>query len=159
MGAFGFNAYRAFVLLLGIWTGSGLHDSLTNHFAWHADPVGFAARPIPEGTFNPWPFSTMLLLVATIAAGVALWRYRGAGRRGGVITVAGTALIIAATLGWFVPQLILMDGGTLTDAELIGHARTWIMLNAVRQVLLVGFFAYALVVLPLLAGDRLGDSD
>ena len=75
MSGFGLNAYRIFVLLLGIWTGSGIHDSVANHFAWHADPLASAARPRFEGIMNPWPFSTMLLLLATAVAGGVMWRF------------------------------------------------------------------------------------
>lgn len=39
---------------------------------------------------NPWPFTTMALLLATIVAGVA-WRYRGAGRREALVALGGTA--------------------------------------------------------------------
>jgi hypothetical protein len=72
MSAFGRTAYRIFVFLLGIWTGAGIHDSLTNLFAWHADPVAYANRPTLPGMFSPWPFTTLLLLLATIAAGIVL---------------------------------------------------------------------------------------
>ena len=149
MTGFGLNALRVFALLLGIWTGAGIHDSLSNHFAWHADPVAFAARPVLAGMVNPWPFTTMALLLATIVAGVVAWRYRGAGRREALVALGGTALIIVATLAWFVPQLGLMFGqdGSLTDAELIAHSRTWITLNAVRQLLLVILCWYVLLAL------------
>lgn len=153
MSAFGRSAYRLFVLLLGIWTGSGIHDSLSGHFAWYADPVGWGNRPVVEGELNPWPFSTMLLLLATLVAGAVLWRYRGPARKEAIATVAATAMILAATLAWFVPQLGLMAGGTLDDAALIAHSRTWIVLNAVRIVLLVLIFYYALI-----AVARLGDA-
>ena len=147
MSGFGLNAYRIFVLLLGIWTGSGIHDSLSNHFAWHADPVGWANRPPIDGIVNPWPFSTLLLLIATIVAGIVGWRYRGAGRREAVVALAGTFLILVATLAWFVPELGRMAGGTLSDPEQIGHARTWIAANAIRIVLLIGLFYSGLAAL------------
>jgi hypothetical protein len=150
MSTFGLVAFRIFVLLLGIWTGSGLHDSLSNHFAWYADPVGWAARPVVEGMVNPWPFSTMLLLVATIVAAVIMRRYRGPGRREALIAIAGTALILVATLAWFVPQLGLMGGGTLSDAQQIAHAHRWIALNAVRQLLLIALFYEGLVALGMI---------
>ena len=147
MSGFGLNAYRIFVLLLGIWTGSGIHDSLSNHFAWHADPVGWANRPPIDGIVNPWPFSTLLLLIATIVAGIVVWRYRGAGRREAVVALAGTFLILVATLAWFVPELGLMASGKLPDPDLVSHAHTWIAANAVRLVALVGLFWLALVAL------------
>lgn len=137
MSRLGLAAYRIFVLLLGIWTGSGIHESIANHFAWHADPVAWANQPRVEGVINPWPFSTMLLLVATLGAAIVVWRYRGEGRNQAIAAVAGTALIILATLVWFVPELGLMNGGTLRDAELISHARTWIALNAARLIALI----------------------
>ena len=152
MTAFGLGAYRLFVLLLGIWTGAGIHDSLTNHFAWHSDPVAYANRPTLPGMFSPWPFTTMLLLIATVAAGIVLWRYRGSGRREALAAVGGTAIILVATLAWFVPELGRMFGDPpMTGEELIAHSRTWIALNAVRIVALVAFFYCALVALGRVA--------
>jgi hypothetical protein len=72
MGASGRAAYRIFVLLLGLWTGSGVHDSLSSHFARHADPVAYADRPTLPGTFSPWPFSALLLLIAIGGAALIL---------------------------------------------------------------------------------------
>ena len=153
MGAFGRSAYRIFVLLLGIWTGSGIYDSLSNHFAWHADPAAYANRPTLPGMFSPWPFSTLLLLIATIVAAIVLWRYRGAGRREALAVIGGTALILVATLAWFVPELGRMFGDPpMTGAELVSHSRAWIALNAVRIVALVILFYYALVALGRIAG-------
>lgn len=153
MGAFGRTAYRIFVLLLGIWTGAGIHDSLSNHFAWHADPAAYANRPTLPGMFNPWPFSTLLLLIATIVAGIVLWRYRGPGRREALVAIAGTALILVATLAWFVPELGRMFGDPpMTGADLVDHSRTWIALNAVRIVALVALFYCGLVALGRIPG-------
>lgn len=152
MRAFGRNAFRVYVVLLGIWTGSGVHDSASTHFAWWADPVAWSARPAWEGMINPWPFSTMALLLATLVAGVVAFRYRGPGRKAALFSLGGTALILVATLGWFVPQLGLMASGELDAAGLISHGRTWIALNAVRLLLLVVLFWSA-----LLALGRFGD--
>ncbi|HEX8526341.1 hypothetical protein [Allosphingosinicella sp.] len=156
MTAFGRTAYRIFVFMLGIWTGAGIHDSLTNHFAWHADPAAYANRPTLPGMFSPWPFTTLLLLIATIAAGIVLWRYRGAGRRDALAAIGGTALILVATLAWFVPELGRMFGEPpMTGTELIAHSRTWIALNAVRIVALIALFYLALLALGRIAGaDR-----
>lgn len=157
MGAFGRAAYRSFVFLLGIWTGAGIHDSLTNHFAWYADPAAYANRPTLPGMFSPWPFTTLLLLIATLAAGIAVWRYRGAGRREALVPIGGTALILAATLAWFVPELGRMFGDPpMTGAELVDHSRTWIGLNAVRIVLLIGLFYHALGTLGRMAAPGPG---
>ncbi len=157
MGAYRRAAYRIFVLLLGIWTGAGLHDSLSNHFAWHADPAAYANRQILPGTFSPWPFTTLLLLIATVGAAIAVWRYRGAGRREALTAIGGTAFILVATLAWFVPELGRMFGDPpMTGAELVAHSRTWIALNAARIVLLVFLFHQALVALgriPLASRD------
>jgi hypothetical protein len=159
MSTFGLTIFRIFVLLLGIWTGAGIHDSLSNHFAWHADPVGWAARPSVEGMVNPWPFTTMLLLIATIVAAVVVRRYSGPGRREALIAIAGTALILVTTLAWFVPQLGVMGGGTLSDAEQISHAHRWIALNAVRQIVLIALFYEALVALGrVVRRDALSES-
>jgi len=155
MGAFGRNAFRVYVLLLGIWTGSGIHDTASTHFAWWADPVVWYARPAWAGMVNPWPFSTMLLLLATLVAGVVAWRYRGPGRKPALISLAGTALILVATLAWFVPQLGLMGSGRLDEAALVAHGRTWIVLNAARLVLLLALLWSALLALGRI-GERTG---
>lgn len=147
MGSFGLNAFRVYAILLGIWTGSGVHDTLSTHFAWQADPVAWEARPSWPGLVNPWPFSTMALLVATLVAAVVVWRYRGDGRRQAAISVAGCGVILVATLAWFVPELGLMASGKLADAELVSHAHTWIAANAVRLVALGGLLWLALVAL------------
>lgn len=156
MSVFGRGAYRLFVLLLGLWTGAGLHDSLSSHFAWYADPIVWADRPVLPGMVNAWPFTTMALLLATIVAGVAVWRYRGPGRRHAALALGGTALIIAATLGYFVPMLGAMfgEGSTMTDAQLVAASHSWIVLNAVRQLILLVLFWYALVALGRLASPR-----
>ncbi|HEX8512471.1 MAG TPA: hypothetical protein VF688_05130 [Allosphingosinicella sp.] len=157
MSAFGRAAYRIFVFLLGIWTGAGIHDSLTSHFAWHADPVAYANRPTLPGMFSPWPFTTLLLLLATVAAAIVLRRLRGPGRREALAAVAGTALILVVTLAWFVPELGRMFGDPpMTGAELVAHSRTWIALNAVRIVALVGLFYCALLGLGRMAGPLAG---
>ena len=154
MRAFGRNAFRVYVILLGVWTGSGLHDSVANHAAWWADPVAWNARPTMAGMINPWPFSTILLLLATIVAAVAVFRYRGAGRKPALISLGGAALVIVATLAWFVPQLGLMGSGQLDEPALVAHAHTWITLNAVRQVILLALFWSALLALGRFGEDR-----
>lgn len=153
MSAFDRTAYRIFVFLLGIWTGSGIHDSLTNHFAWYADPVAYANLPTLPGMFSPWPFTTLLLLIATIVAGIVVRRYRGAGRREALAAIGGTAFILVATLAWFVPELGRMFGDPpMTGAELIARSRTWIGLSAVRIVALLILFYYGLVALGGISG-------
>ena len=154
MGAVGRTVFILFVLLLGIWTGSGFHDTVATNSGWYADPVAYANHPPLPEAINPWPISTMLLLLATLAAAVALWRHRGPGRREGLIAVAGTALVLVATLAWFVPKLGVMAGGTLSDAELVSLARIWISLNVARLLLLIGLFYYALLALTRLAPAR-----
>lgn len=147
MRAFGLNAFRVYTVLLGVWTGSGVHDTLSSHFAWWADPVAWYARPAWDGLANPWPFTTMALLLATLVAGVVAFRWRGPGRKAALFSLGGTALILVATLAWFVPELGLMGSGQLDAAGLISHGRTWIVLNAVRLVLLVAVLWSALLAL------------
>jgi hypothetical protein len=154
MSSLSLNAFRVYIVLLGVWTGSGVHDTFATHFAWYADPVAWQARPPWPGLVNPWPFSTMLLLLATLAAGIAVWRYKGPERRAGLISVFGCAIILVATLTWFVPQLGLMSAGTLTEPELVEHGRTWIVLNALRLVVLIVLMWLALISLEQFSAAR-----
>ena len=147
MTGFRLFAFRAFAFALLIWTGAGLHESLADHFAWWADPVAAGAVPSLAGTVNPWPFTTIALLLATVAAALSLRGYRGPGKREGVIALAGAALIIVATLGFFVPQLGVMADPAIAPDTLVAAAHRWIVLNALRTVVLFVLGWYALVAL------------
>jgi hypothetical protein len=79
----------------------------------------------------------------------------GAGRREAVAAVGGTALILVATLAWFVPELGRMFGDPPTTGDdLVAHSTTWIALNAVRIAALVGLFYFALLGLGRIAGPQ-----
>ena len=141
-------AYRIFVLLLGIWTGSGVYDSLYGHVAWWADPVGWVRTPPVPGAINPWPFTTGLLLLSVLAM-LALVARRQDERRIALPTLLGVLAILVVTFAYFVPTLVRLFGGgeRLTEAEITSISQTWIVLNAVRIVVLIGLFYAALVAL------------
>jgi hypothetical protein len=151
-------AYRIFVVALGVWTGSGIHDTIQGHWGWYHDPVEWIRTSVAQaGSINPWPITSALLLLATLAAlGLSL-RYRGPGRRDALIPLLGTLAIIVVTLAYFVPMLgKLADPASLSDAEIISDSRTWIVLNIIRQLILVALFYRALVALGRfgMAGSR-----
>lgn len=139
--------YIAFLLALAVWMGGGVFESIASHRAWYADPVGYTrAYAAPRGTVNPWPFTTAVLALCTLAALAAFARHRGPGR-GEVLAVLATVLVVLAATGiYFVPTLFrLADHAALTDAQITSLSRTWIRLNVLRMALLLGVFAYALV--------------
>lgn len=151
------SAVRFFALALVLWTGAGLHESISNHFGWWADPVAYAAAPSPPGLVNAWPFTTIVLLLATIAAAVCVRGYRGPGKREAVIALGGAGLVLVATLGFFVPQLgVLADPAIAPDA-LVAASRRWITLNMLRTVVLLILGWNALIALGRFAPERTAD--
>lgn len=148
--------YIVFLVVLALWTGSGVFDSISSHPAWAADPVGYTRgyRP-PPGSVNPWPMLTALMALCTIAGLVALARYRGPGHREAIIVLAGVFAVLVATGAYFVPTLIrLADHAALTDAQITSMARTWMTLNVIRIVLVLALLTYGLVSLTRLAQAR-----
>ena len=140
-------AFRFFALMLVLWTGAGLHESLSGHFGWWADPVAYVAAPPPPGMINAWPFTTMTFLLATVTAAICLRGYAGEGKREAVIALAGAGIVLAATLGFFVPQLAVVGDPSLDADALVATSRRWIALNALRTVVLLVLGWYALIAL------------
>lgn len=147
--------YITFLVSLAVWVGGGVFDTLSGHPAWYANPVAFIRRPpYPEGMVNPWPFTTAILALCTLAALAAFARYRGAGRREVLIVLTGTIMVLIATGVYFVPTLVrLADHATLTDAQITSMSYRWMLLNVIRIVLLLGLLAYSLVSLLHLARE------
>lgn len=145
--------YIVFVVALAIWMGSGVFDTISSHFAWHADPVSYIrGSSAPEGTVNPWPFTTAFLALAHLTALIVFARHRGPGRREVLFVLISVLGILIATGTYFVPTLgRLADHATLTDAQITAMSLKWIYLNVLRIVLLVTLFAYSLVGLVRLA--------
>lgn len=148
--------YIFFVVMLGLWSGAGIHDSLSLHSGWYADPVRFVrtVNP-PPGYVNPWPYTTGLLIAATLATLAAFARFRGDGRRDVLLVLALTIVIILSTMVYFVPTVVRLDSPeTMTDADIISASHLWIETNAVRMVTLVVLLAWSLVALKRMAGNR-----
>lgn len=150
--------YIAFIAALGIWSGSGVYDTVRSHPGWWSDPVAWVrapASPQEALSLNPWPFTTMLLALCTLAGLAAFARYRGRGRREVLVVLACVFVILVATGVYFVPTLIkLGDPAALTDAQITAMSRTWMELNIVRNVVLQALVVYALVGLMRLAEAR-----
>ena len=140
--------FRLFVLALAIWTGGGVFQTLTDHSGWHADPVGWVrGYSVRSGSANPWPLTTAIAGLTTLATLGAFARYRGPGRRTVWISTAGALLVLLATGLYFVPRLGTIFGqtATLTDAQIIAYSNQWILLNAIRLVVLLALLYTALV--------------
>lgn len=139
---------QAFIVILGIWTGAGVHDTLMNHFAWWADPVSYVrGRVMVPGIVNPWPFTTGVFALLTLTALASFARYRGEAKRAVMVVLICAVVVLGVTGVYFVPQLGVMADPSLPDADLIRYSKDWIRYNAVRIVFLVGLFYYALTTL------------
>lgn len=154
------SLYMAFILALGIWSGSGVYETLQSHPGWWADPVAWVRAPAgPQDavSLNPWPFTTMLLALCTLAGLAVFARYRGPGRREVLVVLASVFVILVATGVYFVPTLVrLGNPAALTDAQITSLSYRWMQLNLLRNVVLQALIAYALVGLMRLAQARMG---
>jgi hypothetical protein len=148
--------FQAFIVSLGIWTGAGVHDTLMNHFAWWGDPVAYVrTRVFTPGLVNPWPFTTAILALLTLTGLASFARYKGEAKRALMIIFGGMFVVLLATGIYFVPQLGLFGPDTtLTDADIIRHSKDWIRYNAVRLVVLIALFYYALSTLARMSARR-----
>lgn len=141
------TVYLLFITTLAIWLGGGVFDSLRTNLFWYLHPVA-SVRTVtePEGQFNPWPLTTALLALTTLAGLSLFARYQGPGRRTVLGVLISTFLILLVTGLYFVPTLIKLAQPTqLSDAQIIGMSRTWVSLNLIRMALLLGIFFYALL--------------
>jgi hypothetical protein len=152
------SLYVAFIVALGIWSGSGVYDTIHGHPGWWSDPVAWVRAPVAPRdalSLNPWPFTTMLLALCTLAGLGAFARYRGAGRREVLVVLTSVFVILVATGVYFVPTLYrLGNHAALTDAQITGMSYTWMRLNIARNVVLQALMVYALVGLMRLAQAR-----
>jgi hypothetical protein len=150
------RVFQAFIVILGIWTGAGIHDTLMNHFAWWADPLGYVRGRVPApGIVNPWPFTTGILALLTLTALAFFARYRGEARRAVMGVLVSAVVVLAVTGAYFVPQLGVMADPTITDADLLRYSKDWIRYNAARICFLVGLFYFALSTLARMSrADR-----
>ncbi len=136
--------FQAFIVILGIWTGAGIHDTLMNHFAWWADPLSYVrGRVAVPGIVNPWPFTTGIFGILTLTALASFVRYRGEAKREVMAVLVSAVMVLAVTGVYFVPQLGVMADPALPDVDLLRYSKDWIRFNAVRIVCLVGLFYFA----------------
>ncbi len=155
MGKVRITIYRVFLLILAVWVGGGVFDSIASHPAWMTDPVGWVrGASIQAGSTNPWPSTTVLMMLATVAGLIAFWRGGPAGGREARIILAILAVVLVATMAWFVPTLGVLFGpgaADLSDERIISLSRLWTGLNLVRIVILVGVLYYGLIILGRMA--------
>lgn len=140
-------SFRLFALMLGIWTGAGVYETIYSHSGWYADPSGWLRSAAPPGAVNPWPVLTVLVALSTLAALALDWRGRAAGRLG-LVAILGALAVLAATGLYFVPSLITLEGhAAMEQAAVAAMSRTWIRLNLVRIPVLLALFYAALAAL------------
>jgi hypothetical protein len=139
--------YLAFLLALAVWMGGGVFETIASAPAWSADPVRWVRTVVPpDGSVNPWPFTTAAMALTTLALLAAFARHRGPGRREAMVCGLVMLAVLVATGVYFVPTLMALAGhATLSDAEIVSMSHLWIRLNLARIALLLGLFVYALV--------------
>jgi hypothetical protein len=154
--------FIAFLVALGIWSGSGVYDTIRGHPAWWSDPVAWVRTPMSAQeamTLNPWPFTTMLLALCTLAGLAAFARYRGPGRQNALVVLGSVFLILVATGVYFVPTLIrLGNHAALTDAQITSMSYRWMQLNIARNVVLQALIVYGMMGLMRMAQARVAVS-
>jgi hypothetical protein len=150
------SLYIAFLVSLAVWVGGGVFDSISSHPAWHANPVAHVRTVTPPpGFVNPWPFTTAVVALLTLACMAAFARYRGDGRREVLLVLAGVFAILLATGLYFVPNLIRLEGhAALSDAQITSISLSWIRLNVARIIVVLGLLVYGLVGLMRLGAAR-----
>lgn len=144
------TAYRIYVLALGNLLGGGLHDTIRRGPAWFSDPIAWVRGAGEQpGSVHPFFYTSGLLTLTTLVALALMWTYRGPGRKGALVTLAGTLVILVVTYFHLVPAswAIYAHPAVLSDAEIIRNSRMWLTLDVLRQLLYIGFFYTALVAL------------
>jgi apolipoprotein N-acyltransferase len=150
MNRIGLTAYRIFVLALANLLGGGIHSTIQRGPGWFSDPVrwvrGGVERP---GSVHPFFMTSGLLFITSVVALALLWRYRGAGRRGVLVTLLGSLAVLAITFSYFVPtsNAIFAEPARLSDAQIIFDSRLWVPLDVLRQLIMTGFLYLSLVTL------------
>jgi hypothetical protein len=146
----GLTAYRLFVCALANLWGGGVHETIRRAAGWYSDPVGWVHGTVQQpGSIHPFFFTSGVLFITTVAALALLWRYRGPGRSGVLVTLLGILAIIAITFGYFVPasHALYAEPALLSDAEIIVRSRIWVLLDVTRQLVMFGLLFLALVTL------------
>ncbi|WP_420128086.1 anthrone oxygenase family protein [Longimicrobium sp.] len=151
------SIFITFLVALAVWVGGGVFDSISSHPAWYANPATYVrGTVVTEGTINPWPFTTAVMALCTLAVLAAFARYRGPGRREVLAAALGTFVILVATGVYFVPTLMrLADHAALSDAQIASMSRMWMGLNVIRIILVLALFVYGLIGLMRMGQPRL----
>jgi len=137
--------FIGYLVFSAIWLGAAFHDTFSTNYTWYTDPlryIKYTISNITPGAISPWPFSTILLLISAIIALILFIKYKGPGKKEAITSIAGTLVIIAITLVYFVPTLgkIFGDTNKYDESMLVTMSRTWVLLNVVRFLILVYLF-------------------
>lgn len=140
-----FYLYITYLVFSAIWLGSAFHDSFYSNYAWYMDPIthiDFTTTHMVPGALNPWPFSTMAVLIFTIISFFLFRKYNGPGKREVSISILGTFILLVITFAYFVPTLgkIFGEKGIYDNESLIAMSRMWVTLNVIRFFILVYLF-------------------
>jgi hypothetical protein len=139
------NLLITYLVILAIWLGSAFHDSFYSNYTWYMDPIthiDFTTTHIVPGSLNPWPFSTMAVLIITIISFFLFRKYNGPGKREVNTSILGTFILLVITFAYFVPTLgkIFGEKGIYDAESLISMSRTWVILNVIRFIILLYLF-------------------
>jgi hypothetical protein len=150
--------FIAFIVSLAVWVGGGVFHSIGSHSAWYTDPVRYIRAPAgPEATVNPWPLTTAVLALLTLLSLAVFATYRGPGYKRVLAVLGATFVILVATGVYFVPTLIkLGNHAALTEAQIVSLSHTWIHLNVIRIVIVLGLLVLSQTALMRLASRRDG---
>ncbi len=148
--------YLTFIVTLAVWFGAAVHDSISSHPVWYADPVAWVRAPLPvPSPVNAWLFTTAALGFSTLAGLASFARYRGDGRGQVLVILVVTLAVLVATGTYFVPTLgVLADHAALADAEVIRISQQWMLFNGVRLVILLWLVIQSLRTLVTLSRHR-----
>jgi hypothetical protein len=146
-----------FVINLGIAFGAGLYESRIIFPQWlssspesvyHWDAE--AAREANTG-LKFWIFvTTVPLTLLTLANLTVAWWARGAARRWWLVAAVAALADRIFTFSYFIPTMVKLTGGSLSQPEAVSVAAQWGNLNHVRHVIILVAWLAALKAFSLL---------
>jgi hypothetical protein len=132
-----------FVIVLGIEIGAGLYETLVVLPTWTPDPLASYRHSIefPQYaiTAGPrfWMFQTPFLGLVSLITMITGLRTNSEHRKWRLIGAGLALLVVAATLTWFVPNLLSLIGEGVTRMsgdQITSVTSLWVRLNWLRVV-------------------------